>query len=109
MSDKPVSISEYSEMTGLSRSQIYARIAAGKIVADRTRPYRVYPEATKAHQLKLAVAEAERKASVHQPLRRRGVGKPIQQQKPNLKVISGGNMGYREACRALIPRKEKVR
>lgn len=62
-----ISISEYSQLSGLSVNQIYARIASGQIVAERIGTFKIFPEATKAHQLKLAQEKAERKAQSHTP------------------------------------------
>ncbi len=67
MPEMAVSISEYSKLAGLTMNQIYARIASGQIVAERIGTYKIFPEATKAHQLKLAQEKAERKAQSHSP------------------------------------------
>lgn len=67
MNEQAVSVEEYAKHTRLSHGQIYARIAAGKIVADRDGIYRIYPKATEEHQIKLAKEKAEKKAAEYQP------------------------------------------
>ena len=66
MTETPISIPEYSALTGLSRGQIYARITANKVVYIKDGVFKIYVEATKKMQLELAI-EAIKKAPVYQP------------------------------------------
>jgi len=75
MTETPISIPEYSALTGLSRGQIYARITANKVVYIKDGVFKIYVEATKKMQLELAI-EAIKKAPVYRPQARKGLDRP---------------------------------
>jgi len=79
MIETPVTIDEYSEMTGLSRYQIYSYIRSGRVMAVKLETLRIYPEATKARQLEIAREQAEVKAMAYQPRTKNRT--PIQRKK----------------------------
>lgn len=101
MTEQAISISEYAEETGLSKNQIYARIASGKIVAIKDGTLKIFSKATLEHQLACAQEEAQLKAEKHQPRKRGRREKATIKQKKIRLIHSKPSSSFKESLVAL--------